>query len=207
MVVGVVQVNEIPQVRPPLIAALERVLTATRTDIPLVPAARAAAALDDSTTRLLLLGYQMHGSPEPDWLDRAADRLATLGRYGVLARVESDKLRYAVRDAPVNDPTLKSPSSRIRVTGRDAHVSVQVYDLRTRERVFAGSYIGAAEVAEPDTMPLAMGEAPGGGVSISGIPQVAPIEQEYPRPPPLARALEPAFLEFARSLPGAPTRP
>src|SRR6266850_1527081 len=35
---GVVQVNEIPQVRPPLIAALERVLTATRSDIRLIPA-------------------------------------------------------------------------------------------------------------------------------------------------------------------------
>src|SRR5260221_12037945 len=53
---GVVQVNEVPQVRPPLIAALERVLAATRHDIRLVPAAQAQATVDDSTSRLLLLG-------------------------------------------------------------------------------------------------------------------------------------------------------
>src|SRR5438128_1563182 len=51
---GVVQVNEVPQVRPPLIAALERVLAATRKDVRVVPAARAEAAFDDSTLRLLL---------------------------------------------------------------------------------------------------------------------------------------------------------
>lgn len=205
VVIGVVQVNEVPQVRPPLVEALERVLTATRADIPLVPAARADAALDDSTERILLLGYQMHGTLAQAWLDRAADSLGGLARYGVLARVESDKLRYAVRDAPVNDPTLQSPSGRIRITGRDAHVSVQVYDLKTRERVFAGSYIGAAEVAEPDTMPLVLGEAPTSrNVSMGATPQVAPIDQEYPKPESLARALEPAFLEFARSLPGGP---
>ena len=152
VVMGVVQVNEIPQVRPPLIDALERVLTATRGDIPLVHAARAAAALSDSTNRLLLLSYQMHGSPEERWLARAADSLVSLGRYGVLARVESDRIRYATRDAPATDPSLQGPTGMILVTGRDAKVSVQVYDLKTRARVFEGTYIGAAEAAVADSM-------------------------------------------------------
>lgn len=204
VVMGVVQVNEIPQVRPPLIAALERVLTATRKDIPLIPAAKAAAALDDSTGRFLLLSYQMQGVPDPVWLNQAADKLAALGRYGVLARVESDKLRYAGRDAPPNDPSLQSPSARIRVTGRDVHVLVQIYDLKTRAKVFDAKYIGTAEAAEPDTLPLALAMPSGVTGGVVGSPQATPIEQEYPRPPPLARALEPAFLEFARSLPGAP---
>src|SRR5881396_1365516 len=93
---GVVQVNEIPQVRPPLIGALERVLAATRSDIRLIPAARAQATFDDSTSRLLLLGYQMHGAPEAVWLARAADSLRGVARYGVLARVESDAIRYSM---------------------------------------------------------------------------------------------------------------
>jgi hypothetical protein len=198
VVMGVVQVNEIPQVRPPLIAALEKVLTATRKDIPLVPATKAAAALDDSTARFLLLSFQMQGAPDPAWLNQAADRLAALGRYGVLARVESDKLRYAGRDAPPNDPGLQSPSGRIRVTGRDVRVLVQIYELKTRAKVFDAKYIGVAETAEPDTIPPALGR-PNAGTG-----QAQPIEQEFPRPPPLASALEPAFLEFARSLPGGP---
>jgi len=206
VVMGVVQVNEIPQVRPPLIAALERVLTATRQDIPLVPAAKATAALDDSTTRFLLLSFQMQGTPEPEWFRRAADRLVALGRYGVLARVESDKLRYAVRDAPETAAGIPSPSGQIRVTGRDAHVWVQIYDLKTRARVFEAKYVGTTEAAEPDTLPLMPPLAPGGTVSVSGAAQSRPIEQEYPKPPPLDRALEPAFLEFARSLPGGPKR-
>ncbi len=206
VVMGVVQVNEIPQVRPPLIAALERVLTATRGDIRLIPAATAAAALDDSTARFLLLSYQMQGVPDPAWLNQAAPRLAVLGRYGVLARVESDKLRYAGRDAPANDPSLQSPSGRIRVTGRDVHVLVQVYELKTQTKVFDAKYIGVAEVAEPDTLPLALA-MPSGATGVSGTSRAAPVEQEYPKPPPLARALEPAFLEFARSLPGGPPQP
>ena len=203
VVMGVVQVNEIPQVRPPLIAALERVLTATRKDIPLIPAERAAAALDDSTGRFLLLSFQMQGAPDPAWLNQAANRLAALGRYGVLARVESDKLRYAGRDASPTDPGLQSPSGRIRVTGRDVHVLVQIYDLKTQAKVFDAKYIGTAEAAEPDTLPLAMA-MPNGVTGVSGSSQAVPIEQEYPKPPPLARALEPAFVELARSLPGGP---
>lgn len=203
VVMGVVQVNEIPQVRPPLIAALEKVLTVTRKDIPLIPAAKAAAALDDSTGRFLLLSFQMQGAPDPAWLNQAAGRLAALGRYGVLARVESDKLRYAGRDAPPNDPGLQSPSARIRVTGRDVHILVQIYDLKTQVKVFDAKYIGVAEAAEPDTIPPGF-VMPNGVTGVTGASDAAPIEQEYPKPPPLARALEPAFLEFARSLPGGP---
>src|SRR5262249_18059278 len=55
-VLGVVQVDEVPQVRPPLIDALERVLGVTRHDLRIIPAAKTQAVMGDSTTRFLLLG-------------------------------------------------------------------------------------------------------------------------------------------------------
>lgn len=202
-ILGVVKVNEIPQVRPPLIEALERVLVATRGDIPLTHATRVQASMDDSTTRFLLLGYQFHGTPEPNWLARAADSLGGVARYGLLARVESDVLRYSNRDAPYGDPALQSASARIKVTGRDTRISVSVYDLPTRALVFSGKFSGSRESAAPDTMPMPPVQVVGGGVSIGAAPREAPDAQGYPEPPPLARAVESAFLEFARTLPGS----
>jgi len=206
---GVVQVNEIPQVRPPLIEALERVLGATRSDIRLIPAARAQATFDDSTSRLLLLGYQMHGDPEAVWLARAADSLRGVARYGVLARVESDAIRYSMRDGPPTDPIHQSRTGRILVTGRDTRVSVNVYDLATRGLVFGGTYRASAESAAVDTLRRARVEAlrPAGTVSVGAAPRENPYEEGYSEPPPLARAVEGAFLEFARSLPGGPPPP
>lgn len=202
---GVVQVNEIPQVRPPLVAALERVLTATRHDIRLVPAAQAQATFDDSTSRLLLLSYEMHGAPEAVWLARAADSLRGVARYGLLARVESDAIRNSVRDAPPNDPSLQSQSGRILVTGRDARVSVHIFDLPTRTLVFSGTYRAAAESAAVDSVRynrwLERGREQAGLVVA---PQTPASQQGYPQPPPLAQAVEAAFLEFSRSLPGGP---
>lgn len=203
---GVVQVNEIVQVRAPLIEALERVLTATRSDIPLIPAARAQATFDDSTSRLLLLSYQMHGAPEAVWLARAADSLHGVARYGVLARVESDAIRYSIRDGPPTDPIRESRTGRILVTGRDTRVSVSVYDLATRGLVFGGTYRASAESAAVDTLrgPRVEVLPPAGNVSIGAAPRENPYERGYGDPPPLARAVEGAFLEFARSLPGGP---
>jgi len=178
---GVVQVNEIPQVRPPLIEALERVLAATRSDIRLIPAARAQATFDDSTSRLLLLGYQMHGAPEAVWLARAADSLRGVARYGVLARVESDAIRYSMRDSPPTDPIHQSRTGRILVTGRDTRVSVNVYDLATRGLVFGGTYRASAESAAVDTLRRARVEVspPAGTVSVGAAPREQPYEEGY----------------------------
>jgi len=198
-VLGVVQVNEVPQVRPPLVDALERVLGATRHDLRIVPAAQTQASMGDSTTRFLLLGYQMHARPDPDWFSRAVDSLHAVAHYGVLARVESDVLRYSGRNLPEGDPTI-GQMDQVRITGREARVSVHVYDLTTRAMVFTGTYSGSTEAAARDTLRSPLPRPVGGEV------EVGPREPSVPYPdaPPLARALEPAFVEFARSLPGGP---
>ncbi len=197
-VLGVVQVDEVTQVRQPLIEAFERVWTGARRDIPLVRAGDAAHAMGDSTSRFLLLGYQMHGVPDSAWMARAVDSLRDAARYGLLARVESDVIRHSIRDAPAHSPEALR-SGRIRVTGRDVRVSVHIYDLRSRVLAFAGTFTGSSEAVAPDTLPPVL-PPPSGGISI--LPKESP--QEYPEPPPVARPAEQAFLTFARSLPDPP---
>src|SRR5512139_1875500 len=57
VVVGVVQKDEIAQVRPPLIARLEKVLATERPDIPVVRSAEVGTALGAEPWRRLLNGY------------------------------------------------------------------------------------------------------------------------------------------------------
>jgi hypothetical protein len=222
-VLGVVQVDEVPQARPPLVDALQRVLSGARRDIPLVPAARVQAALGDSTTRLLLLGYQLRGDPDSIWLARAAESARPLAHYGMLARVRETRVRYGTREIPTSQATGMGEGA-VRVTGRDVQVEVTVYDLATRATVyrakFAGTYDAAptfrpppADTLNPDSVEVGVKQRtdrpsqtfrPGtGGFAIPG-PSDSPSDLGYPEPPPVARASESAFLGFARALPGGP---
>jgi hypothetical protein len=195
-IVGVVQVNEVPEVRPPLIEALERVLGATRPDIPIVPASKVAPALDDSTERFLLLGYQMHGKADPEWLARASQPIRTMARFALLARVEAVKVRHSDRV----DASGTSSNGVVQVTGRDVRVGVSIYDVKTLTLVFAGDYWGSKEDAHIE------GEAPPtppeDDLDVESTVDTT-VAGVYRKPSPVARAAEPAFLEFARSLPGS----
>lgn len=196
-IVSVVQVDEVPEVRPPLIAALERVLRATRPDLSIVPAAKIASALDDSTERFLPLGYQIHGAADPAWLERAKPAIRPMARYALLARVETVKVRHVDR----TDPTGESPDGAIRVTGRDVRVEVSIYDLESLAVAFAGEYWGSKEDARR------LGEElpePADSLGVVGVNDTTSYGV-YKKPSPVAAAAEPAFVEFARSLPGAET--
>jgi len=197
-VVGVVQVDEIPDVRPPLIAALERVLHATRPDLTIVPAARVTPALDDSTERFLLLGYQMHGAADPAWLGRAKPAIRPLARYALLARVEAVKVRHSDR-VDVAEQTAGTP---IQVTGRDVRVGVNLYDLDTMKLVFAGEYWGSKEDARSMVDPAP--PEPEDSLGIVGVNDTTSYGV-YKKAAPVALAAEPAFVEFARTLPGGDT--
>ena len=204
-IVSVVQVDELASVRPPYIDALGRVLHATRPDLTVVPQPRVTAALDDSTERFLLLGYQMHGSADPVWIKRAAASLRPLARYGVLARLDDTAVRRVDRVDPTVNPDQRSPTGQVRVTGQDAHVSVHVYDLETSNLVFSGAYWGSSEVAlsEGEDMPPRESETDDTDVST---PYDSTVAGLYLKTPPLVRSLESAFVEFARSLPGSTAR-
>jgi hypothetical protein len=218
---GVVQPGEVTPPPGAQTDALEKILAIMCADVPVVRAARARGALDDSTVRFLLLSYQMHGVPEAPWLARAADSLRGVARYVALARVESNVLRYTARPAPPNvsrmvpqsDTSRVSLEGNVPVTLREIVVWVHLYDLETRRLAFSGSYFGSAVSAEHDTippppqsptqpMPSVVGKV--GVLTLDVGPKDRPSGYGYPTPPPLALALEAAYLEFVRSLPGGP---
>jgi len=213
-VLGVVQVEEVAQVRAPLVDALERVLASARRDIPLVPAAKARAAVPDSVERLFLLGYQMRGEPDERLIAVVAKEARGMARYGILARVESAPIRYGTRQVTTGLPGNERRVNEVRVTGRDAHISVRIYDLTTMGLVFSAKYIGsmdAAPVVRPpnrDSLNAAVEADPGvrRATRLPG-PGDAPSALGYPDAPPTARAAEASFLLMARDLPGAPPHP
>lgn len=225
-VLGVVQVDEVTQARPPLIDALERVLAGARPDIPFARAARVHAALGDSATRLLLLGYQLRGDPDSIWLARAADAARPMARYGVLARVEETRVRYGTREIPSSEITGEGERA-VRITGRDVRAEVSVYDLASRVLVYRGKFIGASDAApiyrppprdtlNPDSALVERRPSwierpqtfrPGTGGFPTPGPSDSPSDLGYPDAPPVARAAEGAFLTFVRSLPGSPPVP
>lgn len=210
-VLGVVQVEEVAQVRPALIEALERVLTSARRDIPLVPAARACEAVPDTVKRLFLLGYQMRGEPDEGLLASVAMAARGMARYGILARVESAPIRYGTRQVTVGLPGNERRVNDVQVTGRDAHVSVRIYDLTTMGLVFNAKYVGsfdAVPIVRPPADSLKTAEAePGVRRAARPGPGDASPLLSYPEPPPTARAAEASFLLMARDLPGAPPPP
>lgn len=207
-VLGAVQVNEVDQVRPPLIAALDSVLGARWPGVHILRYPRVRAALDDSTARLLLLGYQLHGRAEPLWLDRAADSLGRDSvRYGVLARVRGQRLRTDERDGDLVDESNRTV--KIRVTTRESDVSMHLYDLVTGGLRFSGEFRGFAERAAssdslppPELPPIRTWSTP----EDRALEPMTPRVGGFPAPPSLDRAVADAIMVFADSLIGSAGR-
>jgi hypothetical protein len=79
---------------------------------------------------------------------------------------------------------------------------LRVYDLQRRSLVWAAQYLGSAEVEVPGQVISPQVGAPvARGVQVGVGQPPPPIVENYPDPPPLARALEGAFRNFARELP------
>ncbi len=202
-VLGVVKPQEVDQVRPPLIAMLETALSDERSDVPLVRSDRVREAMGKAPYRRILLAYEFQGVIDSAALREIAESLRRLARFVMVARVESDRLRYSTRARDDADTAAVRPDSIMAVTGRDARVSVQLYDLTKRALVLSGKYVGSSENKNLTPGSVARrGQRP--GVAVEVLPQVSPVDQGYPEPPQLARALEEPFRSFARGLPKSP---
>ena len=195
-VLGVVKFQEPDQVRPPLIAVLESTWREERRDVPLIPADSVRQILGPERDRKILLQYEYQGSLDGPALSEISESLRGVARYLITARVDKDRTRNATRGISTTDTTsAQHVLYEMGVTGRDARVTVQVYDLSRSALALSGRFEGSAENEHPMLSPL-------GRVSI--IPRVPPEEQGYPETPDLAMALREAFQSFARTLPGAP---
>jgi hypothetical protein len=206
-VLGAVQVNEVDQARPPLIAALDSVLPTRWAGVPVRPYRWARHALDDSTARFLLLGYQIHGLAEPLWLGRAADSLVDSVRYGVLARVRRTRERTVDRETDRADASGKP--IHVRATVVEGEISFHLYDLARRELAFSVNLVGSAtkeapadSLPKPERPPLRDWSTP----EDRSLEAVTPPIEVFPEAPPVAVAVARVIATFADSTIGAVPR-
>ncbi len=201
-VVGVVEKEEVEQVRPPLVAKLEAVLRQERPDLTLLPADRVREALGLPAYRKLLNGYQEGGSIDSTAARSIGAALHGAARYGVLARVVSNATRTSRRELEPRDSLGYRLVTGMLVIGRDARVSIQVYDLSSGLAVYDAQFVGSSEASRYGSF-QAQGSNPGATAVMGRGP--GPEEQSYPEAPDLASALEEAYRNFARSLPRPPS--
>jgi len=204
-VLGVVKYQEPDQVRPPLIAMLEKTWHEERADVPMVPAESVRRLLGPERDRKILLSYEYQGSLDPAALAELSDSLRGVARFLVVARVEKDRTRSSTRGINSSDTTVARSDYAMGVTGRDAGVAVQLYDLERRALVMSARFEGSSENERPMLSPLRPGGSSGVNLEVTGA--VVPDEQSYPGAPELALALEEPFRNFARMLPGSPRAP
>lgn len=202
-VLGVVKPQEVDQVRPPLLAMLETALGEERADIPILRSERVRDLLGKDPYRRILLAYEFQGVIDSGAVRELGDSLRGLARYALVARVESDQLRYSSRETSETDSAGVPRVFVMAVTGRDARISVQLYDLVKRSLVLNAKYIGSSE-NEIRIFTGVSRSGRGPGVTVGVGPQVSPGAQGYPDPPDLARSLEEPFRRFARELPKGP---
>ena len=201
-VLGVVKFEEPDQIRPPLIAMLERTLGEERRDIPLIRADSVRQLLGEARYRRILLGYEYHGTLDSAALGEIAEPLRGIARFVVLARVEKDRTRNSARGISDADTGMIRPDFAMGITGRDATVQAHLYDVTRRTLVMSGKYDGSSENSKPILSSIRPGGRPETTVEVG--PRSAPPEsQGYPPPPDLALALEEPFRAFARTMPGA----
>jgi hypothetical protein len=211
-VVGVVQKDEVAQVRPPLIAALEAAVAAERADIPLLGADRVRDALGADAWKRLLNAFQARGTLDSAATGALARAVGGEARYAVVARVIRAATRTADRESEApRDSTRFSVPRYLRIAGRDARVDVQVYDLTTGALVRRAEHEGWSESARYSGGPYMWDLPPqprGPTVMVGpraapppGLPDSLREEWGFPDPPPLAEAADMAFRAFARGLP------
>jgi len=203
-VLGAVQVNEVDQARPPLIAALDSVLPTRWAGVRVRPYRWTRHALDDSTARFLLLGYQIHGRAEPLWLARAAESLQDSVRYGVLARVRRTRERTVEHEADQADASGRP--IHVRATVVEGEISFHLYDLPRRELVFSVNLVGSAtkeapadSLPKPERPPLRTWSTP----EDRSLEAVTPPVGGFPEAPPVAVAVARVIATFADSTIGA----
>jgi len=195
-VLGVVKFQEPDQIRPPLIAMLEKTIREERPDVPMIPADSVHSILGAERDQKLLLGYEYQGALDDHALDEIADSLRGIARYILVARVERDRTRNSTRGIALTDTTSSAHVLyAMGVTGRDARVTVQLYDLSRRVLAVSARYEGSTESEHPMLSPMGQ---------VNFLPKVPPEERGYPETPELAMALREPFQTFARTLPGAP---
>jgi len=207
-IVGVTVVEEVEQVRPPLIAALEGVLRERRPDLPF----RSADAVRDSlglpAYRRILSVYQAAGKLSESGRLELAGRLRASARFALLARVDKNVVRlpsvrrqYDRRYGEPYDATSAKFGSR--AASRDTRVRVTLYDLASGREAWAAVYASSSDNVLPDSIPRLPDRLTVPRPEQEGELPLEPV----PEVPSLAQALIEGFRAFAADLPSPPGKP
>ena len=202
---GVTVIEEVEQVRPPLIAGLEEVLRVDRPDLAFRDAATVREALGLARYRALLAAYQSNATLTPSELAEFKTALGAGTRYLLLARVE--KIRVSESGRPGQfEPAMANNFYAIR---RDAKIRFTLFDLTSARTAFEQSYKSSSENSVPDSSRVGAPPPPRPDSS-SGL-QAPPPARQRPRlagdgapdvrTPDLAFALVEAYRDFAADLP------
>ena len=194
---GVVKFQEPDQIRPPLIATLERTFREERPDLPLLSADSLQHILGGERYRKLLLGYEYQGNLDGPALSEIADSLRGAARFLLLARVVKDRTRSSARGVAQGDTVRSTRTYAMGITGRDAQVVIHLYDLSRRALALTARIDGSSENSRPVVSPVSQSTVELGRA-------VPPEDTGYPAAPELAQAVEEPFRTFAKTLPGAP---
>lgn len=198
-IVGITVKEEVEQVRPPLNAALERVLRKARPDLRVQTADAVRDSLGLMEYRRILSAYQSEGKLTAADRNALASQLRGSARFALLARVEKDVVRLPpARTASSRQDGAASPRFGTPLATRDARVRMAIYDLETGAEAWVAIYTSSSDSAPADSVsrPPAVLQLP--LLTFTKEDRFEPL----PERPSLARALLEGFRAFAADLPG-----
>lgn len=203
-IVGVTKIDEVEQIRPPLIATLEQVLRESRPDLPFRTADTVRDSLGLSQYRRILSAYQSAGKLSDGDRGVLAARLRGSARFALLARVDKDAVRLPpARRSATGAYGAGSPQFGTRAASRDTRVRVNLYDLQTGAEAWSAIYASSTDNVLPDSVSRLPNRLL---LPRQGSPMEVPIEP-LPETPTLAQALIEGFRAFVADLPKATGTP
>lgn len=198
--VGVTVVDEVEQIRPPLVEAMERSLQYWRPDIAVTSAGRVRDQLGHPAYRGILTGFQQSGAlTEPD-REALSSALQNVARYLILARVEMDAMKVRGRGTfRSSNKTGTVGSVGVGVSSRNTRVRVILYDAAVGRTLRSAVYTSSSDFNPPAGMPAARLRP---DIILSQRREPETHFDPAPHLPTLVDALLEAFQAFARDLPG-----
>lgn len=196
-VAGVVVVDEVEQIRPPLVEALEQSLQFWRSDMAVTSAGRVREQLGAPAYRRILAGFQQSGALSESDRAELSSSLRNVARFLILARVEKNAVRVVgLGSFRASTKTGTAGSVGVGVSSRNTKVRVLLYDSEVGRTVLSAVYNGSSDYRAPEGRPPLPSRIPRPG------DQPDPRYEPETDVPTLVDALLEAFRTFAHDLPG-----
>jgi len=191
--------DEVEQVRPPLVSALEGMFLDLRPDLAVSSAARVRDQLGLARYRAILAEYQQTGSIGDGSRGELAKALRNQARFLIAARVEKDAVHLAAQGSlHLSNRTGTSGSVGVGATSRSTKVRVALYDLERGRDVQSAVYSSSSSAGISRPVPPPPLERVVLRPNEADTPRIDPPTDI----PALVDAVLEAFRDFAHDLPG-----